>query len=94
MNNEMLIKYCVFNSTTPDITEIADITRDENNAVFTPVREDVFDIIIKDISGYEYERIIEKLFEHGKIDITSLKNKTFYEETDDSDETNNSLKEY
>ncbi len=40
----MLIKYCVFNSTTPDITEIADITRDENNAVFTPVREDILDI--------------------------------------------------
>lgn len=77
----MLIKYCVFNSTTPDITEIADITRDENNAVFTPVREDILDIIIKDISGYEYERITEKLFEHGKVDITSLKSKTFLDDT-------------
>ncbi len=90
----MLIKYCVFNSTTPDITEIADITRDENNAVFTPIREDFLDIIVKDISGYEYERITEKLFEHGKVDITSLKSKTFYEEIDDSDEPDDSPQKY
>lgn len=78
----MLIKYCIYNSSTPDITEIADVTQDGSNAVFTPIREDFFDIIVKDISGYEYERIIDMLFDHGKADITSLKNKTFLEKSE------------
>lgn len=92
----MLIKYCIFNSTTPDITEIADVTKDGSNAVFTPIREDYFNVIVKDISGYEYERLIDMLFDHGKADITSMKDKTFLEEIDDTDEGDNSQvgKEY
>lgn len=86
----MLIKYCIFNSAAPDVTEIADVTKDGRNAVFTPTREDYFNIIVKDISGFEYERIIDMLFDHGKADITSLKNKTFLEEIDDTDEDGNS----
>lgn len=81
----MLIKYCIYNSTTPDITEIADVTKDGSNAVFTPIREDFFDIIVKDISGYEYEKIVDMLFDHGKADITTLKAKTFLEELDNTD---------
>lgn len=86
----MLIKYCISNSTTPDVTEIADVTKYGNNAVFTPIREDYFNIIVKDISGYEYERLIDMLFDHGKADITSLKDKTFLEELDNTDEDDNS----
>ena len=77
---KMLIKYCISNSLTPDITEIADVTKEDGNAVFTPIREDILNIIVKDISGYEFERIVDMLFDHGRVDITSLKNKTFYEE--------------
>lgn len=80
----MLIKYCISNSATPDITEITDVTREDGNAIFTPIRESVLDIIIKDISGYEYERIVDMLFDHGKADITSLKDKTFLEEIDNN----------
>ena len=80
----MLIKYCIPNSATPDITEIADVTKEDGSAIFTPIREDVLDIIIKDISGYEYERIVDMLFDHGKADITSLKDKTFLEEIDNN----------
>ena len=58
---------------TPDITEIADVTKEDGNAVFTPIREDILNIIVKDISGYEFERIVDMLFDHGKADITSLK---------------------
>lgn len=76
----MLLKYVVFNGTTPDITEIADVTKDGSNAVFIPCREDFLGIVVKDISGYEYERIIDMLFDHGKADISALKNKTFLEE--------------
>lgn len=80
----MLLKYCVFNGSTPDITEIADVTKEDGSAIFTPIREDVLDIIIKDISGYEYERIVDMLFDHGKADITSFKDKTFLEEIDNN----------
>jgi hypothetical protein len=80
----MLIKYCISNSTTPDITEIADVTKEDGSAIFTPIREDLSDIIVKDISRYEYERIVDMLFDHGKADITSLKDKTFLEEIDNN----------
>lgn len=81
----MLIKYCISNSATPDITEIADVTREDGNAIFTPIIEDLLAIIVKNnISGYEYERIVDMLFDHGKADITSLKDKTFLEENYDS----------
>lgn len=83
----MLIKYCIFNSAVPDITEIADVTKDGSNAILTPMREDCLDIIVKDISGYEYERIVDMLFDHGKADITSLKSKTFLEELDGDEKT-------
>ena len=80
----MLIKYCISNSTTPDITEIADVTKEDGSAIFTPIREDLSDIIVKDILRYEYERIVDMLFDHGKADITSLKDKTFLEEIDNN----------
>lgn len=80
----MLIKYCISNSTTPDITEFADVTKEDGSAIFTPIREDLSDIIVKDISGYEYERIVDMLFDHSKADITSLKDKTFLEEIDNN----------
>lgn len=80
----MLIKYCISNSTTPDITEIADVTKEDGSAIFTPIRKDLSDIIVKDISRYEYERIVDMLFDHGKADITSLKDKTFLEEIDNN----------
>ena len=80
----MLIKYCISNSLTPDITEIADVTREDGNAIFTPIIEDLLAIIVENISGYEYERIVDMLFDHGKADITSLKDKTFLEEIDNN----------
>ncbi len=80
----MLIKYCISNSATPDITEIADVTREDGNAIFTPIIEDLLAIIVENISGYEYERIVDMLFDHGKADITSLKDKTFLEEIDNN----------
>ncbi len=80
----MLIKYCISNSATPDITEIADVTREDGNVIFTPIIEDLLAIIVKNISGYEYERIVAMLFDHGKADITSLKDKTFLEEIDNN----------
>ncbi len=66
-----------------DIKRIYSDSKEDGNAVFTPIREDLLDIIVKDISGYEFERIVNMLFDHGKVDITSFKNKTFYEDLDD-----------
>lgn len=80
----MLIKYCISNSATPDITEIADVTREDGNAIFTLIIENLLAIIVENISGYEYERIVDMLFDHGKADITSLKGKTFLEEIDNN----------
>lgn len=80
----MLIKYCISNSATSDITEITDVAIENGNAIFTPIRESVLDIIIKDISGYEYERIVDMLFDHGKADISSFKDRTFLEEIDNN----------
>ena len=40
--------------------------------------------IVENISSYEYERIVNELFDHGKADITSLKRKTFLDEIDNT----------
>lgn len=76
----MLIKYCISDSAVPDITEISDVTKEDGNAVFTPIAEDILAVIVKNISDQEYGRVVDMLFDHGKADITYLKEKTFFDE--------------
>lgn len=81
----MVIKYCVKDDENYEIAEITNVQRlDDSSVIFIPLRTDLLDVVIENVSDAEYSAIMDKLFYEERADLTAYKNRTIYD--DDSDD--------
>ena len=74
----MIVKYQVKGGAV-SVGDICDISKDGTDVILMFVNPQLMDIIIKNISDSEYERIISDAYYYGKIDLTKYHNSTFFE---------------
>lgn len=82
----MILKYKHKDDEFSSVTEIVDLTMRDGDAVFTPVADNFYDIIITGLSADQYEAIVSDLYRSGKADVTPYANNTDYDGGDDEDE--------
>ena len=75
----MLIKYCIKDSDNCKITEITNAEHcGDGSVLFIPLRGDLLNIVIENVSDSEFYEIFETLFHEERADLTAYKNRTTY----------------